>query len=96
MSLLHAMIEAGYPPEKSFKLYERKAECLEAVFNEKCLEANPTYEDGEVAIETYNEALKKVSKSNLSKDKLAAFIKTTKGKMDAIHQRITSLQNTKR
>ena len=89
-------LEAGYPSEKSFKLHERKAECHEAVFKERCLEPDPKLDDGHAAVAAYKEAIKTVSKSNLSKDKMVAFIKTTKEKIEIINLKIATSINTKR
>ena len=82
------LIESGYPSEKSFKLYERKAECHDAIFNEECLKPQPNFDDGQFSITAYKEAIKLVSKSNLSKEKINAFIKTTKEKIEAINRKI--------
>ena len=89
-------LDAGYPPEKSFKLYERKAECHDALFTEKAMEPNPKLNDGFAAIDAYKESIKMVSKSNLSKEKLASFVKSTKDKMQKINERIEKLKNTER
>ena len=90
------LLEAGYPSEKSFKLHERKAECHEAIFNEKCLEPDPTFDEGHAAITAYKEAIKTVSKSNLTKEKMAAFIRTTKEKIEVINRRIATLISAKK
>ena len=63
-------LDAGYPIEKSFKLYERKAECYEAIFAESLKEHKSDVDDGYTAIDAYKEAIKMVSKSNLSKEKM--------------------------
>ena len=88
--ILFCLLEAGYPSEKAFKLYERKAECHDAIFNEKCLEPEPNFDDGHASIAAYKEAIKIVSKSNLSKEKMNAFIKTTKEKIEAINRKIAT------
>ena len=94
--LFLSFLDAGYPQEKSFKLYERKAECHDALFTEKSLEPETKHDDGIAAIDAYKEAIKMVSKSNLSKEKLAAFVKTTKDKIQTINGRIAQLKNTER
>ena len=63
-------LDAGYRIEKSFKLYERKAECYEAIFAESLKEHKSDVDDGYTAIDAYKEAIKMVSKSNLSKEKM--------------------------
>ena len=91
-----SFLDAGYPQEKSFKLYERKAECHDALFTEKSLEPETKLDDGNAAIDAYKESIKMVSKSNLSKDKLAAFVKSTKDKIQTINGRIAQLENSER
>ena len=91
-----SFLDAGYPQEKSFKLYERKAECHDAIFSEKVLEPEPKLDDGFAAIDAYKESIKMVSKSNLSKEKLAAFVKTTKDKMQKINERIDKMNSNER
>ena len=91
-----SFLDAGYPQEKSFKLYERKAECHDALFTEKSLGSEPKLDDGIAAIDAYKESIKMVSKSNLSKEKLAAFVKSTKDKIQTINGRIAKLENTER
>ena len=89
-------LDAGYPQEKSFKLFERKAECHDALFTEKSLEPGSKLDDGLAAIDAYKESIKMVSKSNLSKEKLAAFVKSTKDKIQTINGRMAKLENTDR
>ena len=91
-----SFLDAGYPQEKSFKLYERKAECHDALFTAKSLEPEQKLDDGIAAIDAYKESIKMVSKSNLSKEKLAAFVKSTKDKIQTINGRIAKLENTER
>ena len=91
-----SVLDAGYPQEKSFKLYERKAECHDALFTEKSLEPETKLDDGIAAIDAYKEAIKMVSKSNLSKEKLAAFVKSTKDKIQTITGRIVQVENRER
>ena len=94
--LFLSFLDAGYPQEKSFKLYERKAECHDALFTEKSLEPEQKLDDGIAAIDAYKESIRMVSKSNLSKDKLAAFVKSTKDKIQIINGRMAKLENTER
>ena len=86
-------LDAGYPIEKSFKLYERKAECYEAIFAESLKERKSEVDDGYTAIDAYKEAIKMVSKSNLSKEKMSTFIRTTKEKMETIQKKLTESTN---
>ena len=86
-------LDAGYPIEKSFKLYERKAECYEAIFAESLKEHKSDADDGYTAIDAYKEAIKMVSKSNLSKEKMSTFIRTTKEKMETIQRKLTEATN---
>ena len=82
-------LDSGYPIEKSFKLYERKAECYEAIFADCLKEPKSDVDDGYTAINAYKEAIKMVSKSNLSKEKMTTFIRTTKEKMETIQRKLT-------
>ena len=86
-------LDAGYPIEKSFKLYERKAECYEAIFSESLKERKSEVDDGYTAIDAYKEAIKMVSKSNLSKEKMSTFIRTTKEKMETIQRKLAEVTN---
>ena len=66
------------------------------MFSENVLEPEPKIDDGFAAIDAYKESIKMVSKSNLSKEKLAAFVKTTKDKMQKINERIAKMNSTER
>ena len=66
------------------------------MFSEKALEPLPKLDDGLAAVDAYKESIKMVSKSNLSKEKLAAFVKSTKDKIQTINERIAKLDSTER
>ena len=60
------------------------------------MEPKPKLNEGFDAIDAYKESIKMVSKSNLSKEKLATFVKSTKEKMKKINDRIEKLNSTER
>ena len=60
------------------------------------MESNPKLNEGFDAVDAYKESIKMVSKSNLSKEKLTNFVKSTKDKMQKINERIEKLNNTER
>ena len=60
------------------------------------MEPKPKLNEGFDAIDAYKESIKMVSKSNLSKEKLATFVKSTKDKMKKINDRIEKLNCTER